>query len=64
MPPKFTLSGRILKVNYKDILIYDADTINAPITIDNQLWSYAFRLLGFDGPEIKIKKVDLIEFSE
>lgn len=64
MPPRFTLEGRTLNIAYKDILIYDADTIIIPITIDNQLWSYSCRLLGFDGPELKVKKSDLVGFSE
>lgn len=57
--PRFSFKGRRVTLKGWQIRVYDADTINAPMSVDGALYTFSFRLLGFDGPEVKPKKADI-----
>lgn len=56
MPPKFKHFFNNKQYLVKDFLIYDPDTLNLVITIENTPVTFPARLKGFDAVEKKIIK--------
>ena len=52
---KFTFEGRLVQALVTDI--YDGDTVTIVFFNGNEPVKYSFRMLGYDAPEVKPKKI-------
>lgn len=52
---KFTFEGRLVQAKVTDV--YDGDTVTIVFFNGQEPVKYSFRMLGYDAPEVKPKKV-------